>query len=401
MNEVQEKLSVATFRGVPFLFSSSQRSGGRKTVQHEYPNTDKRWVEDLGKIVPTFTLQALITGKEDYFQNRDRFTQALERPGSGLLSHPFYGTQTVHVIEYSLDEQTGALGRAEYSITFAVTGSVSSPTEDGSDGPVIRLRAEKIVEVATAVLQTNYQPSVINKAEHTYNKNILNGILDFWNLGISAILSLQRLDDADLEEPRTYLAQVQNNLNTIVSNEVQMVDTVINGFKSFDDIDLDADIAYSAYTAMFAFREDTELPDATTIQKKRNLENHYLITGVFNILALVYAYDAAKDIEYMTSDDVDRIHAQLEIQYKYILGIPNIDYDLLDNLRSIRTSMREFFNSTNKKVFRIVTVNTPVMPLAVLIHQYYGNLDVLEEVQTLNQIVELPFVSGSIRIFAE
>lgn len=114
---ILENLNVASFRGARFLIKSHSASGGRKTVNHEYPNSDRRFVEDLGELQETFSIQGIIHG-DNYFQDRDALITALKTPGVGELSHPFFGTIQCVAQPFTLVEDTTTLGIAKFSMTF-------------------------------------------------------------------------------------------------------------------------------------------------------------------------------------------------------------------------------------------------------------------------------------------
>ena len=44
------KLKQGSFRDAPFHIQDTTVDGGRKTVTHEYPDSNGRFVEDLGKL---------------------------------------------------------------------------------------------------------------------------------------------------------------------------------------------------------------------------------------------------------------------------------------------------------------------------------------------------------------
>ena len=53
------KYPLAQFRNIKFNYQDSSVDGGRKTVTHEFPDTNNRYVEDLGKLEKVFTLTIL------------------------------------------------------------------------------------------------------------------------------------------------------------------------------------------------------------------------------------------------------------------------------------------------------------------------------------------------------
>ena len=112
-----DELQSASFKGVSFLVESTTTNAGRKTVTHEYPNTNIRFVEDLGESQEVYQITGIITGT-DYIQNRDALIAALKSAGRGELVHPFFGSVQVTAKPYSLSENMTNLGIARFSMTF-------------------------------------------------------------------------------------------------------------------------------------------------------------------------------------------------------------------------------------------------------------------------------------------
>ncbi|HCS4673821.1 TPA: DNA circularization N-terminal domain-containing protein, partial [Escherichia coli] len=46
----KDRLQDASFRGVPFKVEEESAGAGRRVETHEYPNRDKPYTEDLGKV---------------------------------------------------------------------------------------------------------------------------------------------------------------------------------------------------------------------------------------------------------------------------------------------------------------------------------------------------------------
>ncbi|WP_172820693.1 DNA circularization N-terminal domain-containing protein, partial [Escherichia coli] len=86
----KDRLQDASFRGVPFKVEEESAGTGRRVETHEYPNRDKPYTEDLGKITFRPSITAYVVG-DDCFDQRDRLIEALNKPGPGTLVHPTYG----------------------------------------------------------------------------------------------------------------------------------------------------------------------------------------------------------------------------------------------------------------------------------------------------------------------
>jgi len=115
---ILDGLEEWSFDGITFLATEAPTKGGRKTVTHEFVNSSRREVEDLGLLLKTFNLKVLISNKDNlYFQKRDALVNVLEKgpnlDGSPkVLSHAFQGRFNVVAKPYSLLETIGDLGAA-------------------------------------------------------------------------------------------------------------------------------------------------------------------------------------------------------------------------------------------------------------------------------------------------
>ncbi|MGL5800869.1 MAG: DNA circularization protein, partial [Plesiomonas sp.] len=130
----KKRLLPASFRGVPFLVDDEETGFGRRTQNHEFPNRDKNYAEDLGRESRTPQLTAYLIGP-DYMDQRDRLIEALEKAGPGELVNPFYGLMTVSVdglqrIRHS--KQDG--GMCTISFSFIESGELSFPTAGVATG---------------------------------------------------------------------------------------------------------------------------------------------------------------------------------------------------------------------------------------------------------------------------
>lgn len=93
-----------------------------------YPNRDKPYTEDLGKITFRPSITAYVVG-DDCFDQRDRLIDALNKPGPGTLVHPTYGELKVCVdgeVRVSTSKSEGRIVR--FDLKFVEAGELSYPT---------------------------------------------------------------------------------------------------------------------------------------------------------------------------------------------------------------------------------------------------------------------------------
>ncbi|MEO6217767.1 MAG: DNA circularization N-terminal domain-containing protein [Sphingomonas sp.] len=122
-----------SFRGVAFVTEQHEQSGGRRLVSHEFPQSEKPVLEDLGKKAGRFTLSCHIIG-DGYMARADALSDALDAPGVGTLIHPWKGSMQVGVDNYSRTDSTTDGGIAIFSIDFLESGlpAVPQPANDTS-----------------------------------------------------------------------------------------------------------------------------------------------------------------------------------------------------------------------------------------------------------------------------
>lgn len=124
----KDRLQDASFRGVPFKVEEENAGTGRRVETHEYPNRDKPYTEDLGKVTFRPSITAYVVG-DDCFDQRDRLIDALNKPGPGTLVHPTYGELKVCVdgeVRVSTSKSEGRIVR--FDLKFVEAGELSYPT---------------------------------------------------------------------------------------------------------------------------------------------------------------------------------------------------------------------------------------------------------------------------------
>lgn len=134
MSNISPALLPASFRGVPFLLVSHKQTGlGRKTVSHEYPFKNTRFIQDLGKNPRVFSMTAIITNDDGlYFINRAALEEALALPGSGFLIHPFSGVFLVKLLETpTIEESDQNLNIVTFKMLFGETVEDQFPSASG------------------------------------------------------------------------------------------------------------------------------------------------------------------------------------------------------------------------------------------------------------------------------
>jgi len=147
----KDSLRQGSFRGFEFITKTSKLSGGRRSVQHEYPNREKPFTEDLGRVGKSYEIEGYVLG-DDYFEAKTRLLEVFEKKGPGELIHPYYGSIIVQVGSLNISESTLEGAIAFFSVTFYEAGDNQFPSGYDDKGAIL---AEKS-DIALANAKTDF-----------------------------------------------------------------------------------------------------------------------------------------------------------------------------------------------------------------------------------------------------
>lgn len=139
----QKQLRPGSFRGVSFETTQSTASVGRRVQVHEYPQRDTPYVEDLGRKAREVTFTAFVIGS-DYIAKMQKLIEALEKPGSGVLIHPWLGKLDVTPKSVSKVTFSQKLRMASVELSFVESGEEKYPETSVGTSFLSRQMAELI-----------------------------------------------------------------------------------------------------------------------------------------------------------------------------------------------------------------------------------------------------------------
>lgn len=388
------ELKTARYKGVEFLFTDMPTTGGNRLIKYNFPGSDKQAIERQGKAPRTFTLTAIIPD-EDYYAQRDNLLRVLEDGAPGVLTHPTFGdVENVINGEYTLTERLTALGRAEIVIPFEVDDTPGVPlqsddlaaqTQTLSDATNAQLVSD-VSEGFTVSLNfsgnfTDALESVANVAEafrqaSEFSTPISDNIASFR----ASIVSIASSAGDLIQSPSELAAQI-DGLFADLNNLYDSITTTRNVFLS-----------------MFGFGDDDEEIIPTTVGLEQRSTNRGLIRTIMQTEALSYAYLNAVQVEYLTTDDLDAVQVVLEDQYLKIREAQDISNASLEQLDRLRVQTLKALDAVRVNTRSVITIETALKPLAVLVYEYYGSTDLVETIAELNNVKQHAFVSGELRI---
>lgn len=113
------------------IFENVSKEIVKKTTAFDFPDVDGTFVQDLGKSGRRYPMRWIFSG-ENYDKDADKFDDAIEEKGPGILQHPLYGT--FDVVPFGTikrrDDLVTAANQAVYDITFYETIKIIFPISD-------------------------------------------------------------------------------------------------------------------------------------------------------------------------------------------------------------------------------------------------------------------------------
>ena len=322
------KLQPASFRGIGFLVDSASTDGGRKLVTHEYPNTNKRYVEDLGELQETFTINGLVTG-QNYAQKRDSLIAALKQPDRGQLIHPMFGAVTVVAKPYSLNESMNEFGVAKFTMVFEKSDAATFPSASSDNTALINSQNNSLI--GTIGNDINAIFAVSNKSPSNFlsAQTILQGVGAVFGINANNFLKVA----SQISQFNSNLASFNNNIKKNIQNPSNLVFDFQNLFGTYSLIGSTPANQYSLLTGLFEYGAKSTITVATTPEAKQNLANAQIINSAMNISALGYAYNIIPQLTFTTDVDIQTVQNQLQTQFNYIINNNNASDDTIQNLK--------------------------------------------------------------------
>lgn len=421
---VIEQLQPASFRGTPFLVNAETKTGGKKTVTHEYVGSDKRFTEELGLLPPSFSIEAVIHGS-DAVLLRFQLEAALDEPGLGTLVHPFYGAVQVKSTTYSVNSNQTKIGEFRFSINFEtseaiITLGIVGPTRPtvsdnaaaartaldnalengivGSNVPgytpdVLSNTSEKII---TQVIPTEIDDAVVGA------NSIYDTVFDFTTKTVSAVRSR-------VASFTRFVSGVRGDMLTIVQQPFE----IKNNIKAFyleavNIVNTPSDLS-DTWERLIDFGFAEVPPAINTIIRRNSENNKSSLNEHTRLTALVNLYEASADKDYTTESEIDKQRNVLNAAYRRLMeNFRNdidtdnftplaIDADFKDAITNLRTNTGKVLDQKAQNAFKVVTINPGISSMALTAHRFYGDHDTLDELQALNPTVNHQRFRGNIQ----
>lgn len=400
---IAEKLLRGEYGGVEFDFVDGAFSGGRKTIIHEFINSDTAQYEDVGRRARRFPLRIEINndGSDDgsnYFVKRDALIEILEKSGHHVLIHPLLGAYpVVQDKEFQFFENIGRLGNCVFNVSFVEvsqdgrpsTGIDSFVTGDKDTVSFIIQKTDNIADLQKQKFDKFLPENCFSLPAKKVIQNSIKNIADIFDTVSEFIIDTNGLSDF-----RVMVDEFRNlspvDINLISSDILEL-------FAVSEDLINSKNLAFEAYQNFFIFNEEF-LDIGATASIEAAKRNHILFRDMIQSISCGYATNSAAQIDYSTESDLDNAQEIILSQQDKVAQLQTDDSIMYNELESLTVTTVLVFNQERLEVSSIIEIDTPAIGLTELVYQYYGNQDNYDIILSLNGFVNPSLISGTVKI---
>jgi prophage DNA circulation protein len=411
----RQNMQPGSFRGVPFLATSSDLNFGRNAAVHEFPLGETPQAQDLGAKANRFALEIFVIGPT-YMAQRDALISALTTPGPGTLIHPWQGSKTVQLVgEARCRESAAEGGMAVFNVTFAQTPAQSGTATTVDTGAVVATAASDVQtqasDSAVERLDVAGQPAFVQAGAVSVVGQLASALTAASNVagavGTSVyslqagILSLSEQALPLLSTPADLIGSVQTTLGQIAELADYPEDALsamagLMGFGSpVDSTGGSFDLAAPLPAAVAAVTLPTPL--TTTTSGQIEAANQTAICQTVQALAAAQAAEIASGLTFSSYNQAAATRDQLaaSIDDMAIAAAEAGDPDLWSSLSALRLAVIQDITARGASLARLYAYTPPTtLPALVIAYSLYGDATQADDIVARNAIQHPLFVAG-------
>ena len=384
----RDELQAASFKGASFKTNSSDLQSGRRVVEHEYPQRDVPYGEDLGRQARRFTLDAFVLGA-DYLTQKNALLDACESEGPGELIHPYYGSRQVLCTSVRIREAINDGGVARFSLTFNEAGQQQFPSATTDLPAAVAKAADNALQ--SMVESFAEQFSVLQQPQF-----VLDQAVAFMDASMSQMQTIANR----ILNPVADLLQSINDLKNGAGNLIATPGRMANRFKQTlgaltGSLNRTPESIAALQILVTQFIANDTAP-VITPSRKQAQNNQRALNQMVQGMALVETLRLSSDVAFDSFDDAISVRVQLLARVDVLeLEASDAVFLAMQALRSVFSQAVPKPDQSLPRIVEYVPVQT--LPALVIAYDVYGDatreLDIINRNKT--KIAHPGFVSGA------
>lgn len=406
----QDGLLPASFRGIPFFIDSHDAVGGRNAVNHEPPDRESSFAEDMGKMHDGYRIVGHILG-DNYFFIRDALIRAMEEKDPGILIHPYLGLIDVQPGKYKFSEDTteGRICRFDLNfseagdpnIVFAIIDIVSKFLSN-----VVAFMAQAENAIALTVTFTGLPAYVLDSAQEvvlSFLRSVDSAVKEI-SADADKLATIEK-DLADFEADISSIVRDPNLLFQNVDNIVEQLKTLPVDPEETDTIDISAgvDDKVAVLDRVLETAADTSaVLDAANPQTPTRIQenaNNVAINNMIKQSAVARKAEVVADKDFRSLTDAVAAREELTLLLDQLMEVEGIDDNLFQAMKDQKASVVEMIPDPRKQTGTLTTLDLLATTNSLaLTYDLYESLDRENEILDRNQVENPAFISGEVEV---
>lgn len=382
--------------GIPFIaLESSLPQLGRKTVIFEYPNSDSRYVEDMGKYRSVYSLTAQITANNltpsSYKRNKKRFEKALSHEGLGVLIHPTLGRKEVVIVRAEqIEPVQNQIGQCIYKFVCAESDLNKFPTQLENKKSLLN----KLDDLIKQKLGFGIENMIdgLDSALESYN-SVRDGITAVCDAMQQAMETINGIND-EIAGLTADITNLKNSINDVLKFPSKFATSFVANLGRLIQVTSNFSDAFNLQEKVF---RNTIAPFESLLNEVKVSNT---ISSTTKVALLSNSFIIATAIDYKDQSEINNIVKKLEAMYSSINPIFLTDeiYTLVQNIRY--QTLLDLKNLKLKLPY-VNSINTNQLPAIALAYNLYNQSarGQYENILNLNKVQDPSNLNGDIKIF--
>jgi prophage DNA circulation protein len=395
-------LFAASYKGVAFRVERDTEGGSRRIVEHEFPNRDVPFLEDLGEGVRHYEVTAYVASNEADSEAAAVMSICAQR-GPGVLVLPMNGPVVVRCLDFRRNFDKDKMGYSAIELKFTREGFSGALATVSSLANLIYVQTEAAVDAIAAIFVRNTE--VRNVPDY-----VAQAVTDGAQTALStfeAVRTSRAIDVTVSATQRDVIAATFDDVPAIVASEdteqlAELASTIVT-------IATDLAAGMEASVAVAAFEEIITSVAAsvdatvgsqwqTSVARNRNASNTLLRLAAFaaycEAIERLSIFDRQTGIT-LRANVAEYFDEQLQ-------AMPADDYEIYVPVTRMRDAVIDYLSRAITTLVPSVQVEASAsMPSLYWAWRLYADPNRTDELVSRNRVVHPSFMPTSFDALAE
>lgn len=396
-----ENIRKGSYRGVEFDTFSIDRTKNKKITEHNYSNSNRRYIEERGVNEADFSVKMSIFGVDNnYIERRNALRKALETEGEGLLILPLEGEFNVKCVGSS-DSQNiiENLGRCDFTASFKVV------SENELKGNPVQVKNAKMSLANTAKSLRQTVANMVNNNMVISNASNYSKVLGKLNTFVGNMTTIaNRIGNNSFGN---VLKNFATSIPSFLGGNIGILGSAISTlFYTFESAYDTASLLLSSSETLFAYG-DTDVPvSPNTLQRAELVKDQQVLNTQIQVSALGTASNGFADSVFSNEEDLKNAENKIQEQIEKILNSDALNNTDIEGIEDVKYYLKQlqvdFADVVAEKELitpKLKTVDVQRESVSMIAYKYYDSIENTDALIELNNIQNPKSVQGKIRIF--